>query len=64
MLRKHLIPNGYELMKDLSRGKEVNKKDLMNLIDELAITEEDKIILNQLTPSTYIGLAKKLAKDI
>ena len=64
VLRKHLIPNGYELMKDLSRGKEVNKKDLMNLIDELAITEEDKIILNQLTPSTYIGLAKKLAKDI
>ena len=64
VLRKHLIPNGYELMKDLSRGKAVNKKDLMNLIDELAITEEDKIILNQLSPSTYIGLAKKLAKDI
>ena len=64
VLRKNLIPNGYELMKDLSRGKAVNKKDLMNLIDELAITEEDKIILNQLSPSTYIGLAKKLAKDI
>ena len=64
VLRKHLIPNGYELMKDLSRGKAVNKKALMNLIDELAITEEDKIILNQLSPSTYIGMAKKLAKDI
>ena len=64
VLRKHLIPNGYELMKDLSRGKAVNKKDLMNLIDELAITEEDKIILRQLSPSTYIGMAKKLAKDI
>ena len=25
VLRKHLIPNGYELMKDLSRGKAVNK---------------------------------------
>ncbi|MDA7601864.1 adenylosuccinate lyase [Gammaproteobacteria bacterium] len=64
VLRKHLIPNGYELMKDLSRGKVVNKKALMNLIDELAITEEDKIILRQLSPSTYIGMAKKLAKDI
>ena len=64
VLRKHLIPNGYELMKDLSRGKAVNKKALMNLIDELAITEEDKIILRQLSPSTYIGMAKKLAKDI
>ena len=64
LLRKHLIPNGYELMKDLSRGKAVNKKDLMDFVDKLAITEEDKNILNQLSPSTYIGLAKKLAKDI
>jgi adenylosuccinate lyase len=64
VLRKHLIPNGYELMKDLSRGKAVNKKALMSLIDELAITEEDKIILRQLSPSTYTGMAKKLAKGI
>ena len=42
----------------------VNKKDLMDFVDKLAITEEDKNILNQLSPSTYIGLAKKLAKDI
>jgi adenylosuccinate lyase len=64
VLRKNLIPNGYELMKDLSRGKTINKEDLKNLIDQLAIKEEDKNILNKLSPSSYTGLAKKLAKDI
>ena len=64
VLRKNLIPNGYELMKDLSRGKAINREDLKNLIDQLDITEEDKNVLNQLSPSSYIGLAKKLAKEI
>ena len=64
VLRKNLIPNGYELMKDLSRGKDINREDLKNLIDQLDITEDDKNVLNQLSPSSYIGLAKKLAKDI
>jgi len=64
VLRKNLIPNGYELMKDLSRGKAINREDLKNLIDQLDITEDDKNVLNQLSPSSYIGLAKKLAKEI
>tara|TARA_B110001454_G_scaffold74999_1_gene72552 strand:+ start:3281 stop:4648 length:1368 start_codon:yes stop_codon:yes gene_type:complete len=64
VLRKNLIPDGYELMKDLSRGKSINQEDLKDLIDKLAISEEDKNILNKLNPSSYVGLAKKLAKDI
>ena len=64
VLRKNLIPDGYELMKDLSRGKSINQEDLKDLIDKLAISEEDKSILNKLNPSSYVGLAKKLAKDI
>lgn len=64
VLRKNLIPDGYELMKDLSRGKSINQEDLKDLIDKLAISEEDKNILNKLKPSSYVGLAKKLAKDI
>jgi len=64
VLRKNLIPNGYELMKDLSRGKSINKNDLLVLIDKLDIPEEDKLPLRKLNPSSYIGLANKLAKDI
>jgi adenylosuccinate lyase len=64
VLRKNLIPNGYELMKDLSRGKLISQKDLSDFIDKLDISSEDKSALRKLTPSSYTGLAKKLAKDI
>jgi adenylosuccinate lyase len=64
VIRKNLIPNGYELMKDLSRGKSINKNDLLVLIDKFDMPEEDKLTLRKLNPSSYLGLAKKLAKDI
>ena len=64
VLRKNLIPNGYELMKDLSRGKLISQEDLSDFIDKLDISSEDKSALSKLTPSSYTGLAKKLAKDI
>ena len=51
-------------MKDLSRGKSINKNDLLVFIDKLDISEEDKLPLRKLNPSSYIGLASILAKDI
>jgi adenylosuccinate lyase len=64
VIRKNLIPNGYELMKDLSRGKTVDKEDLSHLIDKLEISEQEKIQLKELSPQSYIGLADKLARDV
>ena len=64
ILRKHLIPNGYELMKDLSRGKKINKQDLHEFIDKMSVADEDKKRLKNLSPETYIGIAHKLAKDV
>ncbi len=57
VLRKNKIPKAYELLKGLSRGKELNKKDLHKLIKSLEIPEEEKKALLNLTPSKYIGLA-------
>ena len=62
ILRKNHIPNGYELMKDLSRGKEINQSDLINFVDKLNIPTEEKERLLKLTPQTYIGYAEKLSK--
>ena len=62
ILRKNHIPNGYELMKDLSRGKEINQPDLINFVDKLNIPTEEKERLLKLTPQTYIGYAEKLSK--
>lgn len=60
MLRKYQIPDAYQKLKDLTRGKSVNKELLHEFINDLEIEEKDKEILLNLTPSTYIGLANKL----
>lgn len=64
VIRKNNIPNGYELMKKLSRGKKISKEDLVKFIDEMDVPYDDKQSLSKLTPSSYIGLASKLAKDL
>ena len=64
VIRKNNIPNGYELMKKLSRGKKISKEDLAKFIDEMDVPYSDKQNLSKLTPSLYIGLAAKLAKDL
>ncbi len=62
VIRKNNIPNGYELMKELSRGKGIDKKDVLDFISNTNLPQEDKIRLLKLTPSSYIGYASKLAK--
>ena len=64
IFRKYLIDDGYELMKDLSRGKKIKKEDLHLLIDKINIPTEEKEILKNLSPSSYIGIANTLAKQL
>ena len=63
IIRKNNIPNGYELMKKLSRGKDLNRSDLMNFIEKMDIPQDEKQRLLELTPLSYIGYAEKLSKS-
>ena len=63
IIRKNNIPNGYELMKKLSRGKDINKENLTEFINLMDVPSEDKKRLLKLTPKSYIGYAEKLARD-
>ena len=63
LIRKNNIPNGYELMKKLSRGKSLKEKDLLEFVNTLNLPPEDKKRLMELTPNSYIGYAAKLSKD-
>lgn len=63
VLRKNKVNNAYELLKELSRGKELTKEDTINFINQLNIDEEDKKRLLELTPSNYIGLSENLVDD-
>ncbi len=60
VLRKNKVEKAYELLKGISRGKELTKKDLHKFIKSLDIPEEDKKILLELTPSKYIGLSTEI----
>ena len=58
MLRKYGIPDAYNQLKELTRGKDISKEAIQDFIKSLdVLSEEDKNTLLKLTPSLYIGLA-------
>ena len=63
VLRKNKVSNAYELLKELSRGKKIAKKDIIDFINKLNINENDKRILLELTPKEYIGLCKIIVEN-
>ena len=60
ILRKYGIPDAYNQLKDLTRGKKVTKEIIHDYIKKLNISREDKERLLNLTPLNYIGLANKI----
>lgn len=64
VMRRYAIPNPYEKLKELTRGKRVTREDMQAFIDSLELPEDEKERLKQLTPATYIGNAVSQAKNI
>jgi len=64
VMRRYGSENPYEQLKDLTRGKGIDKDALHAFIRTLAIPEAEKLRLLQMTPSNYIGIAAQLAKAI
>ena len=63
MLRKYGIPDAYDHLKELTRGKEITESDIKNFIKSLdVLNEKDQQILLKLTPASYIGDAIDIAK--
>ena len=60
VLRKNKVSNAYELLKELSRGKNITKEDIIDFVNKLDIDEKDKKRLLSLTPRDYIGLCEKI----
>ncbi|MDN3577853.1 adenylosuccinate lyase [Chitinimonas viridis] len=65
VMRRYAVPNAYEQLKDLTRGKAgINRDTLHAFIKTLAIPESEKVRLLALTPASYIGSAVELARNI
>jgi len=64
VMRRHGLPEPYEQLKALTRGKTIDAQALARFIDSLALPADDKARLRALTPATYTGLAAALAKRL
>jgi adenylosuccinate lyase len=61
VLRAEGVPDGYELLKEHSRGKPLTRELLAELIRALPLPEPRRKALLELTPANYVGLAAELA---
>ncbi|MBS3936423.1 MAG: adenylosuccinate lyase [Sulfuritalea sp.] len=63
-MRRYGVPNPYEQLKALTRGRGIEPGALRAFIDGLAIPAAEKARLKEMTPASYIGKAATLAKGI
>jgi adenylosuccinate lyase len=64
VMRSAGIADGYERLKEFSRGRAVNREQLHAFIATLELPEDARRRLLELTPQSYLGLAAPLAREI
>ena len=64
VMRRYGVPNPYEQLKELTRGKGITPEGLKTFIQGLAIPDDAKQSLLKMTPASYIGKAIELAKRL
>jgi adenylosuccinate lyase len=64
VMRRHGVPDAYDKLKALSRGKRLDRRQLAAFVKSLPIPPEAKKRLLALTPAKYTGLAAQLAKKV
>jgi adenylosuccinate lyase len=60
VMRRYQVPNPYEQLKELTRGKVITKEGIQTFILGLAIPQNAKDELLAMTPSNYVGKAVEL----
>ena len=64
ILRKSGDVNAYDKIKKLTRGKPLTKKLYLQIVNDLKVSKEDKNMLLQLTPRTYLGEVDKILENL
>jgi adenylosuccinate lyase len=64
VMRRYGLPNPYERLKELTRGKGITREAIREFIATLEIPAADKERLLAMTPATYTGKAGELAKRL
>lgn len=64
VMRRYGLPNPYERLKELTRGKAITREAIAAFIDTLELPAAEKARLQALTPANYTGVAAALAKRL
>jgi adenylosuccinate lyase len=64
VLRAAGVPEGYERLKEFTRGRTIDAHALAEFIESLPLAPTEKTRLKALTPAGYTGIATRLARDI
>jgi adenylosuccinate lyase len=64
VMRRYGVPEAYEQLKELTRGRRVDARAVAEFVDQLPIPPAERARLRSLTPATYIGLAARLARSV
>ena len=64
VMRRHGVPDAYDKLKAMSRGKRLEREALAEFVKSLPIPAQAKKRLLALTPAKYTGLAAELAKRV
>lgn len=64
VMRLHGLPEPYEQLKALTRGRGIDQRSLRDFIEGLDLPNDSKARLSALTPATYTGNAEHLARAI
>jgi len=62
VLRAAGVPNGYELLKEFSRGQQIDAARLRAFVATLPLPAAEQRRLAALRPAEYVGLAALLAR--
>ena len=63
-MRRYQLPNPYERLKALTRGKTITREAIFEFIGTLEIPVAERERLQAMTPASYTGKAVELAKRI
>ncbi len=64
VMRRYAVPDAYEQLKALTRGRSVDAAAVAKFVDGLPIPDAEKRRLCAMTPASYLGLAAKLARGV
>ncbi|HUO03796.1 MAG TPA: adenylosuccinate lyase [Candidatus Binataceae bacterium] len=62
LMRRRGIPRPYETLKELTRGRRIDRRVIGEFVAKLPLDASSKAALNRLSPQSYTGLAARLVE--